>query len=112
MMDTYNLSEFRGFTRARQIAGAVILLLALTLAGPPRLWGQCQQGVASLTFDKGSITALAADPYGSTTGTVTLNCVSWYQGTVVNISVSPWNGILSCSPATVPAGGIQAVEDL
>ena len=95
MMDTYNLSEFGSFTRARQMAGAVIMLLALTLAGSPRLWGQCQQGVASLTFDKGSVTALAVDPYGSATGTVTLNCVSWYQGTLVNISVSPPNGALS-----------------
>ena len=40
MMDTYNLSEFGSFRRARQIA--VTLLFALTLAGPPRLWGQCQ----------------------------------------------------------------------
>jgi len=40
MMDTYNLSEFGSFRRARQIA--VTLLFALTLAGPSRLWGQCQ----------------------------------------------------------------------
>jgi hypothetical protein len=36
MKDTYNLSEFRSFRRARPIA--VTLLFALTLAGPPRLW--------------------------------------------------------------------------
>ena len=41
MMDTSNLSEFRSFTRARQIVVGVTMLLALTLAGPPRLWGQC-----------------------------------------------------------------------
>src|SRR5579872_6652787 len=40
MMNTYNFSEFRSFTRARQIVGGVTLLLALTLAGPPSLWGQ------------------------------------------------------------------------
>ena len=105
MMDTYNLSEFRSLRRARHIVGAVILLLALSLAGPPRLWGQCQQGIQSFTISPGSIVALAADPYGSASGTVTLNCPSWYQGTLVGISVSPANGALSCAPAAVPAGG-------
>jgi hypothetical protein len=49
MKDTYNLSEFGSFTRVRQIAGGVIVLFALTLAGPPSLWGQCQQGIQSFT---------------------------------------------------------------
>ena len=44
MKDTNNLSEFGNLLGARQIVGAVILLFALTLAGPPRLWGQdCTQ---------------------------------------------------------------------
>ena len=72
MKDTYNLSEFRSFTRARQIA--VALLFALTLAGPSRLWGQCQQSLTNMSFDKGSIIALTVDSTGSATGTVTLNC--------------------------------------
>src|SRR5208282_3819845 len=59
MMDTYNISEFRSFTRARQIA--VALLFALTLAGPSRLWGQCQQSLTNMSFDKGSIIALTVD---------------------------------------------------
>lgn len=41
MMNTYNLSEFRSFQTARQIAWVVIMLLAFTLTGSPRLWGQC-----------------------------------------------------------------------
>jgi hypothetical protein len=49
MMDTDNHSEFRSFTRARQIAGAVIMLFALTLVGPPRLWGQCSYQNPSYT---------------------------------------------------------------
>jgi hypothetical protein len=102
MKDTYNFSEFGSFTRVRQIA--VAMLFALTLAGPSRLWGQCQQGIQSLTISPGSITALAADPYGTANGTVTLNCPSLYVGTLVDISVSPPNGVLTCGPAAVAAG--------
>ena len=49
MMDTHNHSEFRSLSRARQIAGGVMMLLALTLAGPARLWGQCSSQNPSYT---------------------------------------------------------------
>jgi hypothetical protein len=74
MNTSYHLSEFGSFTRARQIVGGITLLLALTLAGPPRLWGQCQLGVASFTLDESNIIALTVDSTGLSTGTITLNC--------------------------------------
>ena len=78
MMDTYNLSEFGSFTRARQIAGAVILLLVLTLAGSPRLWGsQCDQNPsyigAGLALSPGSVVGGSGTVF---TATITLNGVA------------------------------------
>ena len=74
MKETYNLSELGSFTRARQIVGAVILFAALTLAASPTLWGQCQQGIASVTLDRASIIAGASGPTGTAQGTLRLNC--------------------------------------
>jgi hypothetical protein len=93
MKALYHPAEFRSFWRALQIVG-----VALALAGPSRLWGQCQQGIASFTLDKGSVVALAAGSAGTATGTVTLNCPSLYVPTWVYISVSPPNGALVTCP--------------
>jgi len=117
MMDTYNLSEFGSFRRARQIA--VTLLFALTLAGPPRLWGQCQQAINSLSFDKGSIIALTTDSTGLATATVTLNCpYSGYPQIIYTSDNS--NGVLTgggaatCSlgsnTCTFGEGAVQAAS--
>ena len=75
MKDTYNLSEFGSFTRARQILGGVTMLLALTLAGVPRLWGQ------ALCNGAATVTSVSVSP-GSVVGgsgtilTATINVTS------------------------------------
>ena len=92
MKDTYNLSEFGSLRRVRQIA--VTLLFALALAGPPRLWGQCQQSLTNLSFDKGSIIALTVDSTGTANGTVTLNCPYSGYPQIVYLSDNS-NGVLS-----------------
>ncbi|MGO8790996.1 MAG: DUF6531 domain-containing protein [Terriglobia bacterium] len=74
MKDTHNLSEFRISTRARQIVAIATLLVSATLTGPPRLWGQCQQGIAGISLDRGSIIAMAPGPAGNAAGTLRLNC--------------------------------------
>jgi YD repeat-containing protein len=96
MKETSNRSEFRSFTRARQIVGGVTMLLALTLAGPPRLWGDCQQAISGLTFTKGSINALPVGDVGllEAMGTVTLNCPN--SGYPQNVYISDnSSGVLS-----------------
>jgi hypothetical protein len=81
-----------------------LVAMALALAGPSRLWGQsCQQGIQSVTISPGSIVALASGAQGTANGTVTLNCPSLYQGTILGISDNS-NGVLSCGQPTVPAG--------
>jgi len=68
-MDTYNLSEFASFRGVRQIAGGAILLLALTLAGPPRLCGQRVGGppsnstISSVLVSPGSVTGARTDTF-------------------------------------------------
>jgi len=104
MKDTHNLSKFRSCTRVRQIVGGIIVLLALALAGSPRAWGQCSQGIASVTFNPGSIIAPAPNPHGTAIGTVTLYCNSWFEPTTIAISVSPNNGVLTCSQAGAGEG--------
>jgi len=69
MMDTYNLAESssaRIIARARQIVVAATILLAVTLAGPPRLWGQqCSQNPSyvggSVTISPGTLIGGGAD---------------------------------------------------
>jgi len=110
MIDTSNHSEFRGFARAGQILGGATVLLTLALAGSTRAWGQapCTQGIASVTLDKGSVIALDSAPLGMATGTVTLNCHSWYEPTQIAVTVSPNNGVLGCTGAWVGEGGTSA----
>ena len=63
MMDTHKLAKFSStgiFAQARQIVAAATILLALTLAGPPRLWGQCgdhnsNSVAASVAVSPGSV---------------------------------------------------------
>ena len=71
MKDTYNLSEFRSFTRVRQIAGGVILLLALTLAGPPRLWAQCNYPQVNASISPSSV--FEGNPAVTLTVTITMS---------------------------------------
>ena len=96
MKPSYQGNEFRTWRRILPLVA-----VALALVGPSRLCGQeCQQGIKSLTITPGSITALANGPAGNATGTLTVNCpVS--PGTVVDTSVSPANGILTCGPAGI-----------
>jgi YD repeat-containing protein len=117
MMDTYNLSEFGSFTRARQIA--VTLLFALSLAGPSRLWGQCQQSLINMSYDKGSIIALTADSTGLATATVTLNCPYSGYPQIIYISdnskgVLTGGGAASCSlgirTCTFGEGAVQVAS--
>jgi YD repeat-containing protein len=118
MKTSYHLSEFGSFKRARQIVGGVILLLALTLAGPPRLWGECQQAVTGLSFDMGSIIALTEPSTGTATGTVTLNC-NWAGSPGVDLSnnsggVLETGGGATCSlgkpTCTFPASAYQVAS--
>jgi YD repeat-containing protein len=69
MKDTYNLSEFGSFTRVRQIA--VAMLFALTLAGPPRLWGQCNPDAPKPTSI--SVSVSPGTVVGGSTTVVTAN---------------------------------------
>lgn len=79
MKDTYNLSEFRSFRRARQIVGGATLLLALTLAWSPLLWGQCGP-----PYDQGPITNVSVSvspgsvfsgPNAVVTATISVNTI-------------------------------------
>jgi hypothetical protein len=79
MKDTNKLAESssaRIFARARQIVVGVTLLLALTLTGPPRLWGQCPGGPAptglSVSVSPGNV---IGNSQTVVTATITLNAV-------------------------------------
>jgi YD repeat-containing protein len=81
MMDTYNLSEHPStgsFRRARQIVGGVTLLLAITLAGPPRLLGDCAY-ITNINVSVSPTTVLEGQ---ETTVTLTFT---------LNVPVSPCN---------------------
>jgi hypothetical protein len=60
MMARFSLNQFASSIAPRHVGVAVIMLCGLTLAGPPRLLADdCQQGVASISFDKGERTRTA-----------------------------------------------------
>jgi len=100
MKAAYHSCEFRSFGRILPL-----VVMALGLVGPRRAWGDCSQGIASVTFNQGSIIALAPMPWGTAIGTVQLNCPSWYEPTTIAISVTP-NGVLSCTQTGVQEGGL------
>lgn len=86
MKDTYSLSEFRSFRRARHIAGGITVLLALTLAWSPRLWGQC-----SSPYDQEPITnvSVSVSPGSAFSGPNAVVTATISVNTVVN-SASGW----------------------
>jgi hypothetical protein len=117
MMDTNNLFEFRSFRKAQQIVGGVTLLLALTLAGPPRLWGDCQQGIGGLSLNQGSIIALAPGPQGTAQGSVTLNCPATFNYYILYIEfyihgVYVGSQELGGLGATVFSFGVSSEQDV
>lgn len=108
MKDTCNLSEFQSFTRARRIAAGVMMLLALTLAGPPRLAAQCDQN----TMPYPTLTSPGSIMGGSTqtaTVTVTVNnnggggALIPISATYLNLSGNFWFGDL-----IVPTGSVAS----
>jgi len=101
MEAAYHSREFRGFMRILPL-----VVIALGLVAPRWAWGDCSQGIASVTFNQGSNIALAPLLWGGAARTVKLNCPSWYEPNIIAISVMPNNGVLSCTQTGVPEGGL------
>jgi hypothetical protein len=72
MKDTNNLSEFGSFTGARQIVGAVIVLFALVLASPPRLWADDCTPITQINVTLSPASVVEGNPV-TLTVTVTTN---------------------------------------
>jgi YD repeat-containing protein len=93
MKDTYNLSEFGSFTRARQIG--VTMLFALTLAGPLASMAATPQ---LISFDL-SKTTMVRNGNDSITATVTISCPPGYAGYEWGPALTSANGfVLMPSP--------------
>ena len=98
MKASYKTDAFRSFRRILPLVA-----VALALAGPPRAWGQCVQGIKSVVLYQNSVIAGVT----SASGLVTLNCNSWYVPTVIDFYSSPDN-LVQCSSAIVGEGGTEA----
>jgi YD repeat-containing protein len=60
-----------------------VVAIALALAGVPRAWGQCTQGIASFSLSAGSVIALGPGAPGQ----VTLNCPATFNYYILYVEV-------------------------